>query len=87
MKKTKVIVLCLVVVIMLLSLLACQGQTKLATPTGLTVTEDSVLHWQTVDGASSYVVIINGIEQPNEFCQNSQSLLSLTLANSYALNQ
>ena len=86
MKKTKVIVLCLVVVIMLLSLLACQGQTKLATPTGLTVTEDSVLHWQTVDGASSYVVIINGIEQPKVVStQLDLKNLGLTIGQSYSI--
>lgn len=64
MKKAKVILLSVVIVLIFL-LCACQQVSKqLEAPQDIIVSEDNIIHWRTVDGASSYIVIIDGIEQP-----------------------
>ena len=64
MKKRHIFLVAMLLVLALL-LCACQQvQTQLEAPQGLSVTDENIVHWRMVDGANSYVVIINGVEQP-----------------------
>ena len=64
MKKKSILLIALACLALLLVFCSCaQTQTTLTAPEGLTV-KNGVLHWQSVNGAMSYIVMIDSVEQP-----------------------
>lgn len=75
--KKALILLTTVLLLGLVFLCSCvPTQKTLNTPQGLIV-NNGKLYWQSVDGANSYIVMINGIEQP----QTSTTQFDLSTAN------
>lgn len=86
MKKTKKLLIVIASLALLIILCSCsQVQTVLSTPQNLVV-NDGVLHWQSVDGASAYIVAIDGIEQPKTTsAQLDLSKINLEAGKTYSI--
>lgn len=77
--KNKFVLICLICCMLIFAVGCSAADRMLATPENLKVDDNGVLHWNSVDGASSYLIFIDGDEQSKAVYMNECDLTDFNL--------